>query len=1099
MKAPDLHCHSTFSLLDGMGKPEDVVDRAKELHWPAAALTEHGWLGSATTFYKAARAAKINPIIGNEMYVVPDQYLGIQTKETRKESYHLTVLALSKEGYHNLATWTTDASQPEHFYYRPRISLSRMAEMAPFPLHHNVVLSGCLGGELLQFLTNGFDEDWSAALSYLDGITSLFPNFYLEFQNHRIKKFDGAGLEAYDKLIAVEKIASQRLWHLHKLTGIPCVVTNDSHMQRSSQRKSHIAMKAATWEKHVEGVFDAQAKHAVKDQLNNYGYLGNYMRSMEDIADGIPGGEKSLENVLEIAKEANIKLDPLDDFSYSLPFSGYNDPVAKMRKRSEKRLKALEKKHGKHARERFDLEIESMGDFAHYLLLMSDFITYAKKQGILTNTRGSAANSILCYCLRIHDIDSIEYRLIFERFYNPSRKKLPDIDIDIERDRFEDFMRFVQERMAELEGEGQVVQISNYGTLANRSAFRMVAEAQGVSKELVDEITKLLPSMIDSGMVDEEDDAYEMIKEQYPDVYELTSGVFDALKSISQHACGWLFGTKDRPISEWIPLCLIASSKSLVTQYNMAALESWGLVKGDFLRLKTLSVIQRTRNMLGQNALNINDIPLDDEKTFEMLQAGKTEGVFSLQGKTQRRGCIEVQVANVHDVIAVQALYRPSGTRTGFDKKFCDRKHGRKKVKYINSSHEKFFSDTYGLPLYQEQPLELGKEIGLDAVELQELLDAIKKSKGVGRGAKEAFEKIEPKFIKKALKHMTQSEVDKLWKLMDAFQGYGFNKGHATSYGLLAVRSAYLKCNHPQQFFTALLDVYPDKSQYIAAARAAGFEFLPPDINESGAGYIPGKSDNEIRVGFSAIDSIGPGSIKEIIAGQPFSSLSDLKERTSARSLNKTRIENLAAIGALEGVGIEGDNSDLTDFKLLGFTLSRPTAFEGVKPSHTVKRDSGEWKHLGLYDGADLSEGAVSVSKLFWIPPLPTKEIYKKKASAWAKVKTSLLTVVDVNGLPYELRANEDKEDKVAIIEFLATKCKGAVICVDGAIRQPFLYTGSLTFQLFNFTGAWLDDAQLFWTEGCQFHGERELADRRKAISFITKNKRTKAKASSYE
>lgn len=1090
MKAPDLHCHSSHSILDAVGKPGDIPKRAKELGWTAAAITEHGSLLSATDFYKACRAENIKPIIGSELYVVPDDVLGLQSKAYRTSSYHLTTLALSAEGYHNLVAWTSFANRPENFYYKPRISPTAMMEVAPYPMHHNVILSGCLGSELLSFMCNGFNEDtgWVAAIAYCNAMKSLFPNFYLEFQNHRVSKFDDRGLEAYDDLMSKEKLVHKRLSKLHKLTGIPCVVTNDSHMQSASQRKSHMAMKIATWGRgHSEGAHDVGKSNinVLNEQLNAYSYLGNYMRSMEKIADGVPNGEKAIGNVIDIVNEADIKIKHLDDFTYSIPFSGYDDPESKIRRRAKKRLDKLVKKYGKSAKKRFEMELDSMGDFAHYLLIMSDIIIGANKMGILTNTRGSAANSILCYCLKIHDIDSIYYRLTFERFYNPSRKKFPDIDIDIDRDRHEDFMRFVLEYMEEREGPGQVVQICNLGTLANRAAFRMVAEAQGVSKELIDEITKLLPSMIDSGMVDEEDDAYELIKEEYPDIYELTSGVFDSIKNISQHACGWLFGTRDRSIDKWIPLCLIASSKSQVTQFNMSALESWGMCKGDFLRLKTLSVIGRARNQLGQDALDINNIPLDDPKTFEMLRAGKTEGVFSLQGKTQRKGCIEVGVESVHDVIAVQALYRPSGTRTGFDKKFCDRRHGRKKFKHINPITAKILGDTYGLPIYQEQVLELGLEMGMNAAEIQQLLDAIKKSKGVGRGAKEAFEKIQPMFMDYALKFMPQDDAQRIWKLMDAFQGYGFNKGHATSYGILAVRAAYLKCNHPQEFFTALLDVYSDRLTYIAAARAEGFTFAPPDINESSAGFSKGTEKNEIRVGLAGIDGIGQTTVREIVNGQPFSSLDDLQNRCSKRALNVSRLHNLAAIGALESLGVAGDDSDLTEFKLLGFTINEPSAFEGFKPSHVTKRDTGEWTHLGLQDGVDITEGPTSVSKMFWIPPLNKKEIYEKKASAWAKVKTHLLTVIDKNGQPFQLKANEDKPDKTAILDFLATKCKGAVICVDGAIRQPFLYEGALTFQLFNVTGTWSDDPQI-WID------TKRINDYKSAIIHITKEGKRK-------
>jgi DNA polymerase-3 subunit alpha len=1068
--APDLHVHSTFSLLDGMGTPEDVVFRAVELGWGAACLTEHGWMGSAPAFYQACRAShwskkygggkkpKVNPILGCEFYVASNEILGLRGAEYRWNHHHLTVLALSAEGYHNLVAWTTFASQRENFYDKPRISLEAMAEVAPHGLHHNVVLSGCLSSELCNALASANGNGIAVGCAYTDALKSLFPNFYIEVQNHSAQKFHGSGFAQYEEMVAREAVVREKLLAIARATGTPTVLTNDSHYQRPSERHHHLVMVAG---KRNYG----PGRIAIADHLPEYGYFTNYMRSMEKLAErtkGLP--DDALANSLAIAEEADIRLDPLDKFSYSIPFSGYDDPLERIRKRSRRRLEELISKHGKSARKRFELELEAMGDFAHYLLLMSDFIIHAKKNGILTNTRGSAANSLLCYCLKIHDIDSMEYGLLFSRFFNPARKKLPDIDIDIEKDRYEDFMRYVIECMNELEGAGQVVQISNYGTFANRSSFRLIADALGMSKEEQDDIAKLLPQMIDSGMVDEENDVYEAMKEQYPEIYELASGVFDALKNISQHACGWVFGTKDRPLDKWVPQTLIASSGSTVTAYNLKYLEEFGLVKGDFLRLRTLSVIQRCRKMLGQDSLDITDIPLDDEKTFEMLRSGRTEGIFTLQGKENRKGVMEVEASSVHDVIASVAIYRPALTREGKHNLYNDRRRGVKKVKYAHPVVEKILGPTYGVPIFQEQVMEICYAVGMTDEQVDDVYRAIKMAKGVGRGAKEAFATIKPMFyVAPLVKKMTREEADGVWKDIEGSQGYGFNKGHASSYGILSVRAAFLKAHHPAEFFTALLDVYPEKSKYIAAARSEGFQFLPPTINDSSAGFSLDRRTSGIRIGLSRVKGLGPVAVAEILAGQPYSSYEDFRERTSGRAINKSRVESLAAVGALECVGVQGDRDDYTEFSTLGFTLDKPGAFRGAKPKFHQRRDSESgWVHAGLDRTVEFTEVRQSVSKLFWLPPIPKEGESKKgalkmleiKASPWAQVKTYLLTAIDENGIPFQIMANEDKAGEVKILETLARHFRGCVVCLNGAVRQPFLTDGPMGFRFYGITGA---------------------------------------------
>jgi DNA polymerase III subunit alpha len=1052
LKSPiDFHCHSTYSLLDGFGTPEDVAGRAVELGWGAACLTEHGWMGSAPAFYKACRARKIKPILGCELYVTPHENLGQRGKEYRWKFHHLTVLVLSAEGYHNLVAWTSFASQRENFYDRPQISLDAMEFIAPYPLHHNVVLSGCLSSELQTTLLEANGLGLNIGEIYVASMKSLFPHFYIEVQNHAHPKFLGKGHAQYEDMCQREGIARASLLKLAERTNTPVVLTNDSHFQWASQREKHLMMSL---QKKSRG----QGRMRVADYLKEYGLFRNFMQDMEVLAErtGLP--KEVLDNAVEIEDAADIRLDPLDEFSYSIPFSGYDNPLSRIQSRCRKRLDSLVAKHGKAASDRFEMELGAMGDFAHYLLLMSDFIIAAQKQGILTNTRGSAANSLVCYCLRIHDIDPMpdSYNLLFSRFVNPARKKLPDIDIDIEKDRYEDFMRIVTERMSELEGEGQVVQICNYGTFANRTSFRLIADALGISKEEQDEITRLLPQMIDSGMVDEENDVYGALKHEYPEIYELASGVFDAIKSLSQHACGWVFGTRDRPLKTWVPQALIASSGSTVTAYNLKYLEEFGLVKGDFLRLRTLSVIQRCRRLLNQDSLSISDIPLDDLKTFKMLREGKTEGIFTLQGKENRKGCIEVEVQNVHDVIRAVAIYRPALTREGKHWHYNNRRKGTEVVKYGHPIAKKILGETFGIPVFQEQVMEICYEVGMTDAEVDDVHKAIKMAKGVGRGAREAFDEIEPGFFAACGRSgISERATERLWTNVRGSQGYGFNKGHATSYGILAVRAAYLKANYPAEFFTALLDVYPEKSKYIASARAERFQFLVPCVNRSREGFSLDRDSGRIRVGLSRIKGLGPVAIRSIIEGQPYSSYEDFRERVPQRAVNKTRVETLAAVGAFADMGIRATADDLEELRILSFTLKKPKAFKGISPKHTAARESESgWVHRGREKGADITEIRESVSKLFWIPPLPDNELLQLKASPWAQVKTYLLMAVDENGLPFHVMTNEDKTVNVEILKYIAKRLKGTAICLDGAVRLPFLSDGPLGFRFYGVTGA---------------------------------------------
>lgn len=1063
----DLHAHSTFSSAltagDAYGTPKQMVERAVELGWSAVTISDHGWLGGAPALYKEAKKAGIKPVIGCEMYVTPDYLHGVRGKEVDGHTFHLTVLALSKEGYENLVVWTTEAMRRDNYHRKPRISLFRMAEIAPHSLSHVVVLSGCLASELSRTIAESNGSGLAQGAEYVRQMRMLFPNFYIELVDHEIPKFVDSAYPAYLALLEREALVREQLIALAHETDTPMVVTNDSHMPRASDRKGHIALKAAGWRHRDDTHMGRSEQQLISKYLPDYTYFGNYMRDMEKIVDRGRIPDSALENVKAIVEECDIALDPLDKFTYSIPSSGRSDPVRAIRNRCKARLAHLVHKHGKSARVRFEHELEAMADFADYLLLMSDFIRKAKRQGILTWTRGSAANCLVAYCLEIHEIDPIEYGLIFSRFYNPARKKLPDIDVDIQPSRYEDFMRIVHEEMEPLVGKGQIIQVSNWGTAANRRAFRMAASALGMPKEEQDEIAKLLPQMVDEGMVEEEADVFMALREDYPELYETAGSIFDSIQNVSQHACAWVFGTPDRPVSEWIPLYLIASSGTLVTQYDFNTLEDFGLTKMDFLRLKSLDVAANTLRAAGRSPLEFHDLPLDDEETLEMIRAGQVEGVHTIQGKEVRRGCMEIQVESVHDIILAAALYRPANTREGRDKLYVERRRGGEIVEYEHEVLEQVLGPTLGVPVFQEQAMEIVYAAGGSDSFVDDVYQGIKKAKGAGRGAKEIFADLTPKFVKLCRKHLNVSEEKALeiWAYVQSFQGYGFNKGHATSYGILGKRVAYLKRHLPGEYYSSLLDVFPERTTYLAAARSGGYSFLLPDVNRSLRGFTLDRMANGIRVGLGKVKNVGTTGSKSITEAQPFESFDDFRGRVPKRQVNSRAVESLQRVGALESLGIMGeDDSDIEQFQILGFTLDRPRVFRGVKPKHVGERVSNSgWKHLGRTKGVALTEGRSSVSKLFWIPPGTKLEL---KASPWAQVKTWLLTVIDENGLPLALMVNEDKHHESTLVQFLHRRCQGCVVCVDGMIRLPFKNGEPTGFRLFGVTGAYNNDPQIF-------------------------------------
>jgi DNA polymerase III alpha subunit len=757
--ACDLHQHSGFSVYDGLGSPSAIVDRAVELGWDAVGLTDHGWMGGAIPFYKAAKKAGIKPIIGCEMYVVGEDDLVDGDKEVLKERRHLTVLALSREGYENLVKWVTESMIRPAYYNGARISVERMVETAAHGLHHNVVFSGCLNGECCQCLLSGNGTGEMAAEMYLRSMVDAFPNFFVEVMNHEAERFMGQGFGSYEQMVANEAQARDKLLTLAQKLSIPVIVTNDSHYRSVQQRRPHLAMLARKqWRRGKEAHQEVTHNSTSDAFAAEYIYWTLYQRPMEPIAASLPAWaeKQSIESIRSIVEEADIRLDPLDSKgpSYTMPRSPYVDPVAEVRRRSMRRMKTMMARHGQAAIDRFDYELGAMEKFSHYLLIYSDIVAMARSQGILTWTRGSACASLVCYCLGIHQIDPIHYQLLFERFVNPARAKMPDVDIDIEAHRRDDVARMVREYMAEL---GQdIMAICTHSTLSNRNSFRLMAEAAGVPKERIDELARLLPQMIDSGMVGSEEEAYEQVREELGiDLHEDASAIFDTIGGVSQHACAFVIGTKERPLSSWIPTYLIGSSNALVTQYDMKAIEDLGYYQARLAQARHAldhalgRSATRARPGVGRVARAVRAGDLRRQRTghFRAVVQWSHRRRLHLPGRhaasRRDRGAAEDDRRPHHDPGALPAGYDALGDRQAV----CASSFRSGAVGAHQCIHrEEMGQDTLGLPFFQEQIMELGFDIGMTGEEVDDLYKAIKLAKGVGRGAQEAFEAFEPTF-----------------------------------------------------------------------------------------------------------------------------------------------------------------------------------------------------------------------------------------------------------------------------------------------------------------------------------------------------------------
>ncbi len=887
-----LHTHTVYSLLDGFSNIKKLVKRAKELEMPALAITDHGTMFGVVEFYNAARDAGIKPIIGVETYMAARRMSDRDSKLDKKSS-HLLLLAENETGYKNLLK-ITSAAQMDGFYYYPRIDHEFLAEHS----EGLICTSGCMSAEIPRDLIEERPEE---AVRRMNWYYDVFgpDRFFVELQQHNISEI----VDLNRKLVELGAKYSAKF-----------VATNDVH---------YINLEDAAYQ---DVLLAIQTGKALSDpDRMRYDSQTFYLRSPQEMSRLFAEIPEALSNTLMIAERCNV----------DLGFKGYHIPEFPVPEgySTQSYLHhlceiGLEKRYGSRKndpviRERLNFELEvihSMG-FDSYFLIVWDLCRYASESGIWYNTRGSGAGSLVAYSLFITLVDPIEHHLLFERFLNPGRVSMPDIDLDFRDDRRSEMLVYAAQKY----GDDKVAQIITFGTMAARGALRDVARVMEIPIPEVDKVAKLVPNIPGKPMsLSEALAEVPDLKAAYDSDPKIKSLVETAIhmegtvRNAGTHAAGLVIS--DRPITEYLPIHRPTSGSEespvkTVTQFEMGILDSMGMLKVDFLGLSTLTVMARACDMIKQRhgkEYDLNNIPLDDPETFRLLGEGKTAGVFQLEGTGMTRYVVEMKPKNLDNIIAMVALYRPGPM--DFIPSYIKRMHGEEPIEYRHPALEPIFRDTYGIPVYQEQIMRASVEIGgFTRSESDDLRKAISKKMA------DKIAKNKEKFIKGASERgiMDKATATAIFEDWEQFARYGFNKSHAADYGLVSVQTAYLKAHYPAEYMSALMSVFKDDSAkislYIADARAMGIEVLPPSINHSGMDFtiedLPGNK-TAIRFGMSAIKNVGAGPVEVILKGRresgpdiPFRDLNDFANRADLKAVGKRSLECLIKVGAFNGFG----------------------------------------------------------------------------------------------------------------------------------------------------------------------------------------------------
>ena len=879
-----LHVHTEYSLLDGSNKITEYVSRIKELGMTAGAITDHGVMYGVIDFYRAAKAAGIHPVLGSEVYVAPGSRFSKEPGQGNEDRYyHLVLLAENDTGYHNLMK-IVSRGFTEGYYYKPRVDLEVLEEF-----HEGIIaLSACLAGEVQRYVARGlYEEGKEAALRY----EHIFGkgNFFLELQDHGI---------------AEQQLVNQGLLRMSRETGIPLVATNDVHYTYADDVKPHDILLCLQTGK----------KLADEDRMR---YEGGqyYIKSEEEMKALFPYALEALENTQKIADRCQVEI----EFGVTkLPKYDVPDGWTSWEYRNKLGHEGLAERYQPVSEElttRLDYElsvIKTMG-YVDYFLIVWDFIKYAKDHGIMVGPgRGSAAGSLVSYCLGITTIDPIRYQLLFERFLNPERVSMPDIDVDFEPEGRQAMIEYVSRKY----GADCVVQIVTFGTLAARGVIRDVGRVMDLPYAFVDSIAKMVPQELNITLdkalaANGEFRKLYQEDEQVQELVDMSKRLEGLPRHTSMHAAGVVISQKS--VDEYVPLSL-GSDGAVVTQFTMTTLEELGLLKMDFLGLRNLTVIRDAVEMIGKDtgkALDLNQIDYDDKKVLDYIGTGKTDGIFQLESAGMKSFMKELKPYSLEDIIAGIALYRPGPM--DFIPQYIKGKNNRDDIIYDCPQLEPILEPTYGCIVYQEQVMQIVRDLAGYTLGRSDLLRrAMSKKKGeVMKRERQNFvygneEEGVPGCIKNGIDEAT---ANKIYDEMIDFAKYAFNKSHAAAYAVVSYQTAYLKYYYPVEFMAALLTSVIDNSgkvaEYIYSCRQMGIQILPPDINKS-VGTFSVENGN-IRFGLTAIKSVGRPVIQAIIEERKergeFKHLKDFIERMGGREVNKRTIENFIKAGVFDSLG----------------------------------------------------------------------------------------------------------------------------------------------------------------------------------------------------
>ena len=1028
-----LHVHSHYSLLDGLGKIMPLVERVKEMGMPAVSLTDHGNMYGAIEFYRSAKEVGIKPIVGVEAYLAPN---GHENKRGKIDSdpRHVTLLAQNMAGYKNLIKLTTIAHL-KGYYYKPRIDYELLKEHS----EGLIVLSGCLNGDIPNAIVNKRMDDAKKTLEwYLDVFGK--ERFFLEVQHH--------------ENIPEQHVANAGMIALSREYKVPLVATTDAHYICSDDAQAQDVLLCVQTGKIVT---DTDRMSMLGDDFS--------LKTPEKMKESWKDYPEAIENTLRIAEACDLELEfgvnKLPPFP--LPKGVTADQA--LRKLCKD---GLVSRYGdslpEGAEQRMDYElgvIETCG-YSAYFLIVSDFVIEAKRRGILVGPgRGSAAGSLVSYLTSITNVDPLKYNLLFERFLNPQRVSMPDIDLDFADDRRGEVIDYVREKY----GEEHVAQIITFGTMAARAAVRDAGRALGMPYSFCDHVAKTIPMMTNFNDALKTSAELKELYDSDPQAKKLIDTA-KKLEGVCRHASTHAAAVviTDEPLTEYVPLQLSSTSsegRDVVTQYAMGPVEQLGLLKIDFLGLKNLTIIKnaldRIKHRHGKE-INIDDLPLDDESAYKLLQSGTITGVFQLESSGMKRYLKELRPTEFEDIVSMVALYRPGPMDSIPD--FISAKHGKKKITYLHPILEPILEKTYGVIVTQDQVLEIAREFAGFSYAEADIL-----RKAVGKKIKALLVEQRQKFIKGAIdsKGIDKETAKKVWDFIEPFARYGFNRAHAACYAMIAYQTAFLKANYPAEFMAALLT--SDEGNIERAAievgecLSMGLKILPPDINESDENFtvVDTEKGQAIRFGLAAIKNVGHNVVNVIIAERgasgPFKDLSDLFARVEARDFNRKSVESLAKAGAFDCIAerqqVLGNAEKLLEFNrtlhkqkeagqqgLFGEAVKAPLprlSLDAVTPAEKEERLRWEKELLGMYVSEHPLTQFVTELQRMSTPLAEVTDIPANRPMRVAGVITKLNKIITKSGQPMMFVTIEDLTGQVEVLVFPKLLQTTAEVWVDGA------------------------------------------------------------------